>query len=419
MKLRQRIKRINCKKVVAAGFLLAIFYIGSATLPSTAKSIAGFFKGEQNGILALAANIDDQYRNMLGFSDYNLRNKGFYINLNGLMARTMGQRYMNERIKLDNGHLTYLGGKRDTTLAAVQLKKLHDKQAENGKSFLFVLAPYQIPKYEVIIPAGYEDYRNQNADNLLVVLKEEGIPVLDLREEMYIDGIGHSEAFFVTDHHWKPETGFWAYMKIIQTLENATMIDPIDSFYTDITEYNIEVYDEFCLGSHGKRTGRYYAGIDDIEIITPGFDSDISISIPSKELNIRGELSETAFNWDRLEKDFFSANPYATYNHGRSDLKEYRNESAPADLKVLTIGDSFALVPFTFLPLVFSACNQLDMRLFEGDFLEYYSGFDPDIIIVLVNPSQVAGDNTTYDFFNDYGENEDMAKQGDDDADER
>ena len=70
-------------------------------------------------------------------------------------------------------------------------------------------------------------------------------------------------------------------------------------------------------------------------------------------------------------------------------------------MKVLAIGDSFANVPFVFLPLVFETCNQLDMRHYSGSFIDYYNEFNPDIIIILVNPSELSSKNLIYDFFND------------------
>jgi len=412
--LINKIKHLNSKKIAAVVFLIMVFYVGSATFPPAVKSIARFLGGEPHDILAMANEIDSEYRGMLGFADYNLRNKGFYINLNGLMARTMGQRYMNERVKLDNGHLTHIRGTRNITFAATQLTRLYDKQLEKGNSFLFVLAPYQIPKYENILPAGYKDYGNQNADDLLNALKENGVPVLDLREEMRSDGIDHDDAFFITDHHWKPETGFWAYTKIIESLLSVGAIEPIDPFYTEIEKFYIETFQDFFLGAHGKRTGSYYAGVDDFSVITPTFDTELSIKIASRDIDIRGEFSETALNKERIQKDYFTANPHAAYRHGNIGFTQFRNDIAPVDLKVLTLGDSFSNVPYAFLPLVFSACDQMDMRHYEGDFAEYYSEYDPDIVIVLVNPNHIALANTAYDFFGDSPEKQEALNDSED-----
>ena len=399
--LLQRIKQINYKKVVAVIFLIAVFYIGSVTFPQSARNVVWLLKGEQPGILATIKQIDKDYRDMLEFSDHNLRNKGFYLNFNGLMARIMGQRYMNDRVKLANGHLYELKAKDDPSLAATQLHKIYDKQKEHGKSFLFVLAPCQDPIYEDILPVGYSSYSNMNADELLFILGENDVPFLDLREELYIDGTSHSDAFFVTDHHWKPETGLWAYAKIVETLMARGTIKSIDNMYIDVDKFNVKIFPDYFLGASGKRTGIYFAGVDDFALITPNFETNLSINIPSRDIDMQGEFIDVAIDMSRIQKDFFNETPYAAYGHGRPGIIKYRNDTAPADLKVLAIGESFAKVPFTYLPLVFSVCDQLDMRDFTGNFEEYYSEFDPDIVIILVNANQAVSENTTYDFFED------------------
>jgi len=364
-------------------------------------------KNEDLGVFTVAKQIDDKYRRMLVFNDYNLRNKGFYINLNGLMARIMGQRQMNSIVKLDNGHLASENRvPPDITLAVTQLSRFNNALNEKGKSFVFVLAPYKVPKFEDILPAGYINHRNQNADDLVFALKENNVPVLDLRDELFNEGISNTDAFFITDHHWKPETGFWAYKKIIDTLQDNGLFDPIDPLYTDLDEYNVEVYRDFFLGSAGKKTGTYYAGVDDFSIITPKFSTDISITIPSSGIDKRGEFFDTVFDMSEFRFDFFTSNPHAIYGYNTAGFIEYRNEIAPVDLKVLAIGESFCNIPYTFLPLVFSEVDKYDLRNFKGDFTQQYMAFDPDVVIILVNPTAITGTNTAYDFLNDINEEE-------------
>ena len=406
--------KITHFKVLAVLFIIAIFYVGSATFPSTIKTVGRYLTDDRADFLSTKEKINVSYRKMLDFEHSNFKNKGSYVNLNGLMAHIMGQRYMNKRVKLDNGHLTYIFKKRNATRSAAQMTKLYNKQKEKGKDFLFVLAPIQVPKYEDLLPAGYTDYSNQNADDLLGMLDENGVPTLDLREAMRNDGIDHSNAFFVTDHHWKMETGFWAYTKIIERLEEAGEMDPIASMYTDLDEYEIEVYKDYFLGSHGKRTGSYFAGVDDFSIINPKFETDMSLEISSIGLNKQGRFADLSFDYSKLRLDYFSSNPYGAFSYGNRDMKNYRNSRAPVDLKIMTIGDSFSRVPFAFLTLVFGTCDQLDMRHYKGDFEEYYSKYDPDVVIVLINPSQIPGKSLTYDYFNDLQNTDTVPDEPDD-----
>jgi len=396
--------KIDYKKALAIIFLICLFYIGAETLPLTAIHISKVFTGSRHDVVSAVERIDDSYREMLGFDRHNLQNKGFYINLHGLMARLMGQRYINERIKLDNGHLTEEIEREETAFAAMQIEKFFDRQREKDKDFLFVITPNQVPKYESVIPAGFMNYSNENADELIGLLRGANIPALDLREEMLDEGMDHSAAFFVTDHHWTPETGLWAYIKIIEKLVQEGTIGPVESPSMDTGEYSIEVFEDIFLGSFGKRTGRYFAGLDDFSVITPKFETEFSVATPYKDDGEKsGSFSELLIDRSKLEVDFFEGNPYVTYGLAAKGLVRYTNENAPIDLKVLAIGDSFSHVTYIYLPFIFSECDQIDMRYIEGDFERYYTEFDPDIVIMLVNPAQVMMENTTYDFFNDFG----------------
>ena len=406
IKIRNFIKHLGYKQVLAILFIAAVLYISATSLPTTLLEIGNFLNTEDADIISVRDNLDTAYQNMLEFNGDYLINKGSYINFNGLMARLLGQRYMNERVKLYNGHLTQLTRRQDATLAATQLIKLCNRQKENGGAFLFVLAPFQAPKYEDVMPAGYVDYSNQNSDDLLKLLMESDVPVLDLREEMKNEGISHSEAFFVTDHHWKPETGFWAYTEIVDRLTHSGLIQPIDRKYTDIGEYDIEIKNNWFLGSSGKRTGIFFAGTDDFSVISPrdpDFGKEVSLYMPSVSATIQGSFSETLYNHSELgiAQDFFSGNPYGGYGHGDKSVKHYQNAAAPTELSILAIGDSFALSTFSYLPLVADSMDYLDMRYYNGNFEEYYSEFAPDVVIILVTAHGAVSENTTYDFFGD------------------
>ena len=409
-RIKRFIKRLSYRKVLAILFLAFVFYIGASAMPTTIIEIGNFLNTERadiaDRILATRDDMDTEYRNMLEFDGDYLTNKGSYINFNGLIARIMGQRFMNERIKLDNGHLTQLTRKQDASLAAEQLTKLYDRQKENGREFLFVLAPFQAPKYEDIVPAGYIDYSNQNSDALLGMLKENGVPVLDLREEMKNEGMDHSDAFFTTDHHWKPETGFWAYTEIIDYLTNTGTIEPIDRKYTDINEYEIDLRKDWFLGSSGKRTGIYFAGVDDFSIFEPkdpNWGREVCLDIPAANIIIQGSFRDILFYHSRMETepDYFIANPYGWYGLGDRAVKHYQNSAAPTDLNILAMGDSFALSTFPYLSLVAGSLDDFDMRYYTDDFEEYYSKSNPDVIIVFVTAHGAVSENTTYDFFSD------------------
>ena len=160
------------------------------------------------------------------------------------------------------------------------------------------------------------------------------------------------------------------------------------------------------LGTAGRRTGRYFTGLDDFTVITPGFETYLSLTTSNSSSVKRGSFPEVALNKNRIKKDYYNLNPYTAYNRGGDSIMQYRNEIAPIDKRILAIGDSFATVPFAFLPLIFTSCNQLDLRYCDEDFdfQEYFNSYNPDIVINLANPTTLTGPNLAYDFFNEYSD---------------
>lgn len=400
------IKRITSEKALAAVFLLVIFILGASMLPQVTLLLNTFLHGKSADIVAnvnyLRNDIDTAYLNMLTFDSGPITNKGTFINFNGFMARVMGQRFMNEIVRLDNGHLTLvLNEEQDAAPAAEQMTELYNRQAANGKDFLFVLAPYQIPPYEDILPAGFEESSNAAADDLLAMLSANGVPSLDLRAVAESENMSFADMFFTTDHHWTPETGFWAYTKIVEYITNNGIAAPVPAMYTDINQYNVEVYEDWFLGYGGKRTGIYFSGVDDFSVITPMYPTDgMSVELQGGAYRREGNFADIAYLMDAADTfNYFGANPYGIYGNGDNDLTSYRNTNAPVDLKIMSIGDSFTNACLTFLPLAYSTCDELDMRAFKSNFEQYYNEYNPDLLIVLVTASDALKENTVYDFF--------------------
>lgn len=406
-KIKKILSNLNHVKILAIGFLFFILYVGVAVAPEAIRiELNNIQKAKEDyGFIEIRNSLDKTYKGMLTTKKDQpiLQNKATYINLNGFMAKTMGQRYMNNIVKLDNGHLSQFGEQKLVHLDAEieQITELYNHQKKKGKYFLFILAPYQISKYDPQTPVGHKEYSNASADVLIKSLKKNQIPVLDLREKMYEQQISHEDAFFKTDHHWKPQTGFWAYTEILRSLSKDQVIPKVDALYTDAKNYKFKVYGKnWFLGSSGKRTGQYYAGTDDFHLIIPKFKTSLKLSIPSAKIDTAGSFEEVAYNKKALQdKDYFNQNPYAAYGYSDRPLSHWRNQSAPIQKKMLMIGDSFGNVPFSLLSLVFSTCDEMDTRHYKDNFEKYYDEFDPDIMIVMINAKVPKSGIISYDYF--------------------
>ena len=408
MELLKKARKLRPAHLLAAAFLLYIGFVALYPMEPLKNDTKSLLKGEIS-VSAYMDRIDEMYGGMLSTEQDQplLQNKGTYINLNGAMAKLLGQPMMNERIKLKNGHLTsvvsWRHSQEDIEYTAHNITRLSQMQQKNGGQFLFVLAPSQISKYEDLLPEGYTDTMNDTSDTLLSLLAQNGVAYLDLREALHKDQISNADAFFVTDHHWRPQTGFWAYTKILSALEESGAIASVDGFYTDSSHYDFVTYPNTFLGSSGKRTGICYAGVDDSIFIQPQFDTEITLTVPDRELELTGRYEEVCYNSEDTlnpdNPDYFQFNAYGLYGWGDNSLNRWRNENAPDNSKVMLIGDSFGNIPFSLMSIYFSDCDELDMRYYSEDFQRHYQDFQPDIVILEATLDQAVAENTCYSFF--------------------
>jgi len=386
-------------------FLGYILVVGAAELPQCFENILTSLK---TGTLPIAA-LNEQYEQMLDTDkDVSLlQNRGTYINLSGFMANAMGQPLMNERVKLKNGHLASVSTEsiapavlEDTARNVIFLSK---KQAEIGGQFLFVMCPTQVSKYEDLLPPGYSYPYNDAADQLIALLRNESVACLDLRDSMKDAGMTHDQAFLVTDHHWTSQTGFWAYGEILQKLAGMNAISAVDPFFIDENNFEYVTYEEAFLGSSGRRTGRYFAGVDDVTFLKPAFATNISISVPARSLDLTGRYEDICYNTDVSldyeDPDYFNTNPYGLWGWGDTPITHWRNESAPEDKKCLLIGESFGNIPFSLMSLYFTSCDELDMRYNTDDFPSYFYDYQPDIVVLEVCVGNTISENTQYPYF--------------------
>lgn len=310
-----------------------------------------------------------------------------YIGLNGALAKPLEQVELNEVLKLHNGYLTTLVeevSNEDLTMYADHVLGLQDYLKESDIPFAFVLTPHKLPSdNDMMLPTGYDTYPNQNSDILLDKLDNLGVPTLDLREEIRKEGINHYDLFFRTDHHWSVYGGFWSHKYVAKTVDSLLGESHFNEFYADLDHYDHQVYENFWLGSHGKRTGEFFGGLDDLPVITPAFETDVHVVMEERDWDIRGSFAEAFLNAERLD-----VNPYGLYL--TSDLEtSITNHLAPNDTSIFIIKDSFALVMAPFLSLHYKDVYLFDLRLDSctpADLVEALEEVDPDVVLCFYNP---------------------------------
>ena len=308
----------------------------------------------------------------------------------GLTQRLLGKSILpdpayGEIYRTDFGQITYRVEKKDVRGAVQKTLELKEKLDQEGIPLLFVLAPFKVDGGNSGLPPHVTDYADVNGDRFLAEIQKEGVAVLDLRDSLRGGNANQKELFFDTDHHWRIETAFDATWTIGRQLNEAYGFQ-IDEKLMDIGSYGSRTYDDFFLGSMGRRTGFRYAGVDDFTYIYPEFPTDMTVEQidGAQHLVTRGDFSASMINPDNLSPENPpDTNRYAVYKGDHEELI-FRNH-LEGEGRILMIKDSFALPVYSFLAPAVSELRALDMRFFKRNAGDYAADYQPDVVIILYN----------------------------------
>lgn len=317
-----------------------------------------------------------------------------FVNLNGAVCNALGQQEMNGVVKLNNGYLlTTYGYTSDETLReyADSVVRLNDYLKARGTSLVYVNTPYTSSKYDPQLPTGIKDYGNDNSDRFLTMLEDAGIDTIDFRETMHDDGINQYNMMYKTDHHWTTEAGFYAYGVLEDYIVDKTGCE-VDERISDINNYTVTKYEKWHLGSRGQRTGIYYAGIDDFDLIIPNFETSIQ-----NEGGRVGNMQDLIINMEPLaDKDYQSR---YTYDHvlGGS-MTKYVNVDCKNDIRILNICDSYGLASNPYLIMGFNEVDSVYNYDITGITPEFIEDYDPDVMILMYYPNFLQENMSAFDF---------------------
>ncbi|MEE0944708.1 MAG: DHHW family protein [Clostridia bacterium] len=331
----------------------------------------------------------------------NLSYHDWAVNVYSAFNRLVGTRVVVKDditvVRADNGYLGSMRAKADNNtleLYADNVNKLYSKAKRNGAEFLYVMAPMK--GYDFLYPTNVTDYTVSNCDRFAEMIKSRNIPFLNLIETALDEEITSEEMFFVTDHHWKPSWGLWAAERISDRLDVK-----YDKAILDISNYNIQTYKNWFLGSQGKKVGINFTpyGADDFEVITPKFETNLTEFQPYKNSVREGDFTETVLYMNNMDvKDYYNLNPYVTYSGGDFREQIITNHKNPDGKKIVIIRDSYACALVPFLSLVMSETYVVDIREntgYVGDKLkmsEYIEKINPDYVMVFYSGLSDSGD---------------------------
>lgn len=324
-----------------------------------------------------------------------------FVELNAAFNKTIGMKMISGSssvVVMSNEYLTYTTIQVDVSEYAKNLIEFERSLSEKNIDFLYVQAPSKEDKYDNQLPAGIADYNNINADNLLQTIEASPINYLDLREAIKDQKIDFYSSFFKTDHHWKPETGLWAASETIKKL-NDLGYTSIDEALCDKQNFDVEVFEDYCFGSQGKKVSLSFADPENISVITPKNKTQFTVNYYNLEDPIkRGSFKDTMMNMSVFDKkDYYNVSTYASYLYGVRPLVSIENETVSSGKKVLFLADSFALCSVPYLSMGVKHVDLINLNYFSGSVSSFIEKNQPDIVVVFYNPSALELEDL-YDF---------------------
>lgn len=291
--------------------------------------------------------------------------------------------------RLQDGYLTYSYKKLDMAEHIGAVAEFAQLVSQQGGRLLYVQSPGKTNPFGDRELDGL-DYANYNTDMLLQGLQARGVDVFDLRQDMYRDmgNEGWHKAFFRTDHHWLPSTALWAAEKLAARLHADYDVD-VDFGHFSEADYDVVNYENYFLGSQGKKVTLAKTTAEDIALYYPKFSTNVRLEIPSLGIDTRGDFT-IMYDMEMVKKrNFYGGNPYAAYGYG--DMPEikvhnFTNEHL-RDKKILIIRDSMVDTVLPFLSMGLKDITLLDIRHFNGSVRRYVEDCKPDIVIVMYKPS--------------------------------
>ena len=183
--------------------------------------------------------------------------------------------------------------------------------------------------------------------------------------------------------------GIWASEKLTDFL-NSEYGFVCDAELWNYDNYNITEYKNWFLGSQGKKAGRWFTplGADNINIITPSFETDLVEEQPVKGLVRQGSFKDLLYMDNIATKAYYDLNPYAAYSGGDFREQIITNRLNPRGKTAIIIRDSYGCAFTPFISLAMSKTYVVDIR--DGGYVgekvnltEYISSVKPDYVFVL------------------------------------
>ena len=298
--------------------------------------------------------------------------------------------------RLSDGYLTTYCRETDIAYQAEAITGLDQYLKEKNIPFLYVQAPFKVSEKQDTSVSGKLDFSNQNVNALLAELGKNNVSYVDTRDFLNANYENYHEAFYRTDHHWKPETGLEIAGLLLNELQLCFQLE------TDVSKVNTdrferEVLKNFFLGSWGKRVTLSGTDPEDFVTLFPDYETDFSVLIPEREMDVTGDFSILYNSGLLQEKDYYNGNPYEAYIWGNNAVMNIRNNKSANKTRILIVKDSFGNCVAPFLACGVNEVTVMDVRHFTGSLETYVEETEPDAVILLYNAALLNDTTKGYD----------------------
>jgi hypothetical protein len=315
-----------------------------------------------------------------------------FINAFGFVQRAMGKHEVDnyDIIKDEQGYLHRASEDRSGRIGEFMenATDLYEFTQSKGMDFLLIETSSTFVTGVTQMPPGVKDYSDRNMDLFIAELDKAKIPYLDVRE--LFEGLREDEIRYKTDHHWAVPLAFKTFGATSDYLNDnyGYDLDP-GGVLTDPDNYSIETHPNSLLGSVGIRVGKYYAGMDDLDIYLPKFETNLSMKKFLGDHELRGEYAGD-FRETFIEDEYLKPghmNKYQTFLRNGYEENFIFNNGNDNGLKCLLITDSFGRSYAQYLSLLFSETVTVDASRttrYDGSVKEYIAAHEPDVVICMV-----------------------------------
>lgn len=284
-----------------------------------------------------------------------------------LTNKAIGKRYYPEDSYVIDDYGMILKGSpnENAEYTGENVQKLRQLCERQGMNFLMVIVPGKPLYDEDITSFGVSCTRNSYADYVKLVLEEQGVSVLDLRDA-YRSEFGEdpdrSDLFYKTDHHWNTDAGLMAARLLANEL-NERFDQNLAVDHIDEDKIGREVYRNAFVGELGMKAMGKYNGRDDFIRRYPLYDTHLRFISPQRNFDETGDF-DILCNDELLENlpIDYGTNLYYYYLYGNNCRDEIFNQDVDAG-DILLIKDSFCIPVAPFLALTCKHLTLWDMRI--------------------------------------------------------